>query len=210
MMKKQYKKLFSFVIMCIIMLTFCLPNIAASGVAKVYYNSGLSVGTTSAISGMLSNVGYSTSRANLPTVATLKSALNSAKIVHVLSHGGPGTTTCSNGSLSHTSIGSTSNLTFAFMETCYSAKPAANGLSTAGAIKSNGAKASLGFEETIIAVGADDGVHYFAHVFYTGACNYGYTVQQAAASALTQLYSHEGGYSNCQHYVVFGGSTRIA
>ena len=203
------RRILSISIILLMIFLYSILGIAASGTAHVYYNSSLSVGTTSAINGMLSNIGYSASRSANPTVSTLKSSLSSAKLVHVLSHGSAGSTVCSNGSLAQTDIGSTSNLKFAFMETCNSGTAAANGKSTAGTIKSNGATAVIGFDSTISAGTSSDGCHYFAHVFYSGACNSGYTVTQAASSALSQLYSRYGSYYGCQYYVVFGGNNRI-
>lgn len=203
----RVKRVISILVICIMCISFCIPSGAASGTAKVYYNSSLSVGTTSGINSHLTTMGYSSTRSSLPTVNTLKSQLSSAKVIHILTHGNAGSTTCSDGSLAHTSIGTTSNLKFAFLETCYSGTTSGS-YSTAGKIKSNGASATIGFDGTISASTASNGSHYFALVFYATAIN-GYTVQQSASSALSQLYSNQGSYYGCQNYVVFGGSTKI-
>lgn len=158
------KRIFAIIVLSLALIMIGSPAVAASGTAKVYYNTSLSKGTTSGINSYLTTMGYSSSTSNIPTVNTLKSQLSSAKLIHVLSHGAAGLTVCSNGDLAHTNIGSTSNLKFAFMETCNSGTPSGS-YSTAGMIKANGASSSIGFDGTISASTASNGCHYFALVF---------------------------------------------
>ncbi|MBR1758265.1 MAG: hypothetical protein IJ744_06000 [Lachnospiraceae bacterium] len=153
-------------------------------------------------------MGYSTVRAELTTKDVLNSTLQSKKVVHVLTHGAAGVTSCSDGLLYATNIGSVPSLKFAFFETCHSALSPSGGKSTVKTIKDNGASASLGFQGTISASSSSNGCHYYVVCFYGNAME-GKTVYISAVNALNELYAYSGGYYGCNSYMVYGTSTTI-
>lgn len=183
-------------------------SIAAAGNAKVYYNSSLSTGTTNAINNNLSSMGYYSVRSANPSISTLKTAIQgNNKVIHVLSHGEAGITSCSDGYLYATNVSSTS-ARFIFLETCYSDKAPSSGYSSARTLYHKGASCVLGFSSTITAGSASNGCHYFALALYQNAYT-GLTIGTSASLAKTALYSAYGSYYGCDSYFVYGSTTTI-
>lgn len=182
----------------------------AASTAKVYYNNAsLSVGTTSSIRNRLTSMGYTTSRASIPTKATLLSDLGSNAVIHVLSHGGNDIVTCSNGSLSGTEVRAEyfddlglSNTEFVFLECCYA------GNSLAGRISSCGAQSVIGFKNEVTAGSDSNGIHYFADRVYSYLYN-SYSVSTSVSSARMELYQLQGSYYGADSVVIYGGSNTI-
>lgn len=185
---------------------------AASGSAKVYYNSDLSVGTTSSINTYLNGIGYSSSRSSNPSKSVINNSFKNNKVVHILSHGldGGGAIQASDGWLYTTNMsGDYSGCKLAFLEICQGAKSNSTYGAVSSRCKTLGVTSTIAFKNNISAIGSDDGIHFFAKRVYYYLCNNAQTISAAVSVAKTELYNRYGEYYGADSCQTYGGAAKI-
>lgn len=170
---------------------------AATGTARVFYNSSLSVGMSAEIKDFLTQYGYMSTLVADPKKLTVRAALHlNNKVVFFHTHG---STTpllvCSNGNLYPSDI-TYSNNSLTYLSTCYSAYPPNSTSSFRGRMASLGVPMTVGFRSTISAVGSSDGIHYFNWDTFRRLKS-GYQLGHAIEVAKSRTYNTFGGYYGC-------------
>ena len=177
---------------------------AYNGSARVYYNSSLSIGLTSSINSRLNSYGYSSLRSGDPSTGVLSTALSSScNAVFIHTHGNNGLLTCSNGYLYSSSL-TYSDIGFAYLSACYSARPASSVNSFRGKMESLGVPLTLGFKNTISASTSSNGIHYYNDQVYYYMTSMNFSLLVSTASAKADMYSAYGAYYGAE-YAEFSG-----
>jgi len=171
---------------------FTAHAITSSGTARIYYLSSLSCGLTTSIKNRLTSYGYSASVTADPSTAALSSALcGSNKIVFVHTHGGynPPRLRCASNALLYASNLSSSNLKFAYLSACYSAKyDSSLGYSFRSKMTLLGVPMTVGFTGVITASTDSNKIHYFNDRVFLYLTN-GHTLSNAIHYAKADTYS---------------------
>lgn len=202
-MKKRFKV--GIAIVLLLATVFSQAIFAASGLAKVYYNTNLSIGTTTNIRSILSNMGYTATQAVNPSPTVVLNAFGDSKVVHVLSHGAPGTIAMVNGSVTANQIRnkySSLSTQFVFLEGCQMASSSSSNGDLDDTLYGLGVKCTLAFRNNVSASTDSDGVHYFAHLLYQDINSNNWSVSTSAATAMSTLYNRYGNYYGVDSMVI--------
>ncbi len=199
-------------VMTVIMMAMImiLPIGAASGSARVFYRTTQGNPTGINISNWLAAMGYTSTSTVNATPATVLSALQNSKVVHIICHGNTGFLALENGNLTVDTLSTRSfnNIKFVYTQACYSATTNTAGQSVISTIYNNGATSAMGFNGTVTG-GVDTGVHQFSIYFYQQIYNNNYTLQQAAVAARNLIYAETGQDYNVGCRSILGYNTKI-
>lgn len=205
------KKIASIITMSIILVfLFSAPLSAASGSARVFYNTNLTIGVTSSINTKLNGTGYSSTLTADPTTAAVLNSFGNNKVVHVSSHAAPGVLALLNGNVTANQISnqytSLPTTKFVFLAGCKTAVSSTTNGDLDNNLYSLGVDSTLAFSQNISASTSTDGIHIFISQFYNQSIDNLYSTSTSASNALSYIYAVTGQYYGANSMVLKGNT----